>query len=316
MALVWVIGSGGMLGKALINELNQTQDTLLNPATKFNWADPSEACRQIKQVANQFSKEVGQDTWVIYWAAGTGTMHSNEEELQTETNLLDTLIKCLLDDENLNLHIGKFIFASSAGAIYAGVQEGIITESTEPAPINVYGRAKLLQEAALTRLNQDGEGATVVTCRISTLYGFKAKGDKQQGLIAEMVRRSLTNQVIHIYVPLETMRDYITPTEVAIQMIDTAKNTENTSDLKIKIIASGVSTSVAEIIAILKRVSKRNMRIVTQADMKRSQYQRAIQFKPEFKRNISQSTQTNLIEGILGLLNTIQNNIVKNRNKP
>lgn len=316
MALVWVIGSGGMLGKALIHELNQTEDALFNPANKFNWADPSETCRQIKQVANQFSREAGKHAWTIYWTAGTGTMHSNEEELQTETNLIDTLITSLLDNENLNLHIGKFIFASSAGAIYAGAPEGVTTESTEPAPINAYGRTKLLQESALKRLNQDGKGAIVVTCRISTLYGFKSKDGKQQGLIAEMVRRSLTNQVIHIYVPLETMRDYITPKDAAIQMIDTAKNSENTSDLKIKIIASGVSTSVAEIIAILKRISKRNLRIVTQVDMKCGQYQRVIQFKSEFKRNISQSTQTNLIEGISGLLNTIQNKIVKNRNKP
>lgn len=315
MALVWVIGSGGMLGQALVNELSQTEDILFKPAIKFNWANPAQACEQIKQVTHQFSKEASKNTWVIYWTAGIGTMHSSEEELQTETNLLDTLLNNLINDKSINLRSGKFIFASSAGAIYAGAQEGTITESTEPAPINAYGRTKLSQEAALKRLNQDGKGAAVVTCRISTLYGFKAKEGKQQGLIAEMVRRSLTNQVIHIYVPLETMRDYITPRDAATQMIDTAKHTEKTADIKIKIIASGVSTSVAEIIAILKRICKRNLRIVTQADTKKSQYQRVIQFQSEFGTSINQTIQTNLIEGVSYLAREIQKDILKYRNK-
>lgn len=316
MALVWVIGSGGMLGQALVNELSQTEDSLFKPAIKFNWANPAEACEQIKQVASQFSKEVGKDAWVIHWAAGTGTMHSSEEELQTETNLLDALINNLLGDENINLQSGKFIFASSAGAIYAGAQEGVITESTEPAPINAYGRTKLLQEAALKRLNQDGKGASVVACRISTLYGFKSKDAKQQGLIAEMVSRSLANQVIHIYVPLETMRDYITPKDAAIQMIDMAINVSKSPYVEIKIVASGVSKSIAEIISILKRICKRNLRIVTQADMKSSQYQRVVQFKSEFNRNNNRLNQMNLIEGMAGLFMALQKDIVKLEAKP
>ncbi len=316
MSLVWVIGSGGMLGQALVNELKQAEDKLFELPAKLNWNNPSEACEQLKQAVSQLSKEAGKDGWIIYWAAGTGTMHSNREDLKAETELLETLISSLLNDDKLILHAGKFIFASSAGAIYAGIQEGVITESMQTAPINVYGETKLLQEAVLNKLNQNGQGAIVVTCRITTLYGLKSKDGKQQGLIAEMIRNLLTNQVIHIYVPLETMRDYITPKDAAIQMIDAAKHSEKTQGIAIKIIASGVSTSVAEIIAILKRICKRNLRIVTQADIKGSQYQRAVQFRSALRKKIDLQNRTNLIEGISDLLNTIQNDIVKNRNNP
>ena len=199
MALVWVIGSGGMLGKALSSKLVQSEDSLFDPAVQFNWSKTDVAREQLMQAVAQFSIQADKGPWVIYWTAGTGTMHSNEEELQAETTLLESLIASLLQDANLNLIAGTFVFASSAGAIYAGAPEGVITESTDPSPINAYGRTKLAQESLVNALNKSGQGATVISCRISTLYGFKAKDGKQQGLIAEMVRRSLSNEVVHIY---------------------------------------------------------------------------------------------------------------------
>lgn len=312
MAFVWVIGSGGLLGQALVGEIIQTEDALFNPEVKFNWNNPSIATEQLKQAANQFALLVAKGPWKIYWTAGTGTMHSTEEALQEETNILEELVSTLLSDSNLNLSAGTFIFASSAGAIYAGVQDEVITESTTPTPINAYGRAKLLQESLVNKLNNNGQGATIISCRVTTLYGFKPKDGKQQGLIAEMIRRAVSNQVVHIYVPLETMRDYIYAKNAAIQMIKTTEQLEKTPGSHLKIIASGVSTSVAQILAILKQIYKRNLRIVTQADVKSSQYQRVVQFQSEIHISTHQKDKHNLIEGISALLNTVQKDIAKN----
>lgn len=66
---------------------------------------------------------------------GTGTIHSTEDAPQEEPHLIEVLISSLLSDKNLNLSAGTFIFASSAGAIYAGAPEVLITESTKLAPI-------------------------------------------------------------------------------------------------------------------------------------------------------------------------------------
>jgi hypothetical protein len=74
----------------------------------------------------------------------------------------------------------------------------------------------------------------------------------------------------------------------------------------IKIIASGVSTSVAQIISILRRISKRNLRIVTKADVKSTQYQRVVQFQSEVGKTIQGNIQSNLIEGIAELLSIIK----------
>ena len=309
MSLAWVIGSGGMLGKALSTELAKSEDSLFDSTVQFNWREIDVAREQLQQATQRFSLQAGKGPWVIYWTAGIGSMHSSEEELQAETNLLESLIASLFQDPNLNLKAGSFVFASSAGAIYAGAPEGVITESTDPSPINAYGRTKLAQESLINKLNKSGQGASVIFCRISTLYGFKAKDGKQQGLIAEMVRKSLSNEVVHIYVPLETMRDYISVGNAAKQMIEAKELFEKTPGIHLKIIASGVSSSVAQILAIVKGICKRNLRVVTQADVKSVQYQRMVQFKSGTNTS---NNRNNLIEGISDLSNTIQKDIAKN----
>lgn len=304
MRLVWVIGKGGLLGSALYQELSQQSNNLFDPKIQFSWHDKDLACMQLKVAVDTFALQAKNESWKIYWAAGIGTMHSTAEALQEETDILTSFIAALANKQDLNLKSGAFVFASSAGAIYAGRHDDPINESTLPSPINAYGHTKLEQESIVNTLNQ--MGSTVISCRITTLYGFKQKNGKQQGLLAEMVRRALSNEVTHIYVPLETMRDYISAKVAAQKMIHSASHLEKTPGVYIKIIASGVSTSIAQIISILRRISKRNLRIVTQADVKSTQYQRVVQFQSEVGKTTQGNIHSNLIEGIAELLSSIK----------
>jgi UDP-glucose 4-epimerase len=309
MALVWVIGKGGLLGSALYQELSQTSSHLFDRKIQISWREKDLACMQLKNAVDAFALQAKNKKWRIYWAAGIGTMHSTAEELKDETDILRSFIAALANKQDLNLKSGTFVFASSAGAIYAGRHDDPINESTLPSPINAYGHAKLEQESIVNSLNQ--MGTTVIACRITTLYGFKQKNGKQQGLLAEMVRRALSNEVIHIYVPLETMRDYISAKVAAQEMIHSVSHLEEIPGVYIKIIASGASTSIAQIISILKRISKRNLRIITQADVKSTQYQRVVQFKSSLKHDKLQPHQIALVEGISTLFNEIQKDVVK-----
>ena len=108
------------------------------------------------------------------------------------------------------------------------------------------------------------------------------------------------------------MRDYITAKDAAKQMINAALTLRKTSGIHIKIIASGISTSIAQILAILKQICKRNLRVITQADEKSAQYQRVVQFKSIVNPNHFPQNQNNLIEGISGLFTEIQKDIAKN----
>lgn len=309
MALVWVIGKGGLLGSALYQELSQHSHNLFYPQTRFSWHDKELACAQFKKAVSAFASQAQHGEWKIYWAAGIGTMHSTAEELQDESDILQAVVTDLLNNEELTQNAGTFVFASSAGAIYAGKHDDPINESTQPTPINAYGHTKLAQESIVNTLNQIG--TTVISCRITTLYGFKQKNGKQQGLLAEMARRALSNEVIHIYVPLETMRDYISTKVAAQEIIYSVNHLEKTPGIYIKIIASGVSTSIAQITSILRRISKRNLRIVTQADIKSAQYQRVVQFQSSLNHDKTQPHQRALVEGISTLFHEIQKDVMK-----
>jgi UDP-glucose 4-epimerase len=315
MSLVWVIGSGGLLGQALISELSNPPVDLFDPGVKFNWGNQNKICEQLRQAALHFSTKAAHRPWTVYWAAGIGNMHSLEEDLQEETHVLERFISILLEMVDLPLSLGTFVFASSAGAIYAGTQKGVITESTPPAPINAYGRIKLVQESLINKLNKNSHGARVITCRISTIYGFKKITGKQQGLLSEIARRIISNQVIHIYVPLETMRDFITAKDAAKKMICTTQQFEKIPGVYLKIIASEVLISIAQILAIFKRICKRNLRVVTQADLRSAQYQRVVQFKSEIAIVNEDINRTNIVEGIACLLAAIREDVTKHSNQ-
>ena len=311
MTLVWVIGCGGLLGGALHHELSQNLATLFDPNTKFSWNNKYIASKEFEVAVNNFAMEAKQAAWKIYWAAGIGTMHSSAEALEDETYILESIVAFLLNHKTLNLKSGSFIFSSSAGAIYAGIQNDIITESTSPSPINSYGQIKLKQESAICALNKGGDGANVAICRISTLFGIKQKNGKQQGLLAEIARRTLSNQVVHIYVPLDTMRDYISAEMAAKKMIQFASMLEKRPGIYIKVIASEVSISIAQILAIIKKISKRNIKVVTQADKKSAQYQRIVQFKSEVLMPSDIHFHETSIEGLAQLLRAMQKEIAK-----
>jgi len=311
MSLAWVIGSGGLLGSAISVELCQAQVPLFNPGFRFTWNDPDLVCEEFKNAVIAFSSQVGHGHWKIYWAAGVGTMHSSECALQQETKMLDVLAASLLGNRDLNLAAGTFVFSSSAGAIYAGIKEEVISESTSVAPINAYGRSKLLQELIVQKINQAGHGATILCCRITTLYGVKRKNGKQQGLLMEIARRILLNEPVHIYVPLETMRDYIDAGSAAKEIVHTVSLLEKSPGIHLKIIASGVSTSVAQILAIFKRICKRNLRLITQIDNRSAEYQRAVQFRSESSVSSEPSVPLTLLEGISKLLIELRKKIAE-----
>jgi len=314
MALTWVIGSGGLLGGALSLELAQSRVDTFDPGFQFSWGYSDLISKEFRKAVANFSAQVASEPWEIYWAAGVGTMHSSQDSLRQEADAIECLITTLLEEQGLNLQNGMFIFASSAGAIYAGVQEEVISELTPVAPINAYGENKLLQESIAQRLNQGGKGATVLSCRITNLYGLRQAGGKQQGLLTEIAKRILLNEVTHIYVPLETMRDYIGVNVAARQMIATAflLKKSQSQGVYLKIIASGVSTSVAQIVAIFRRISKRNLRIVSQADSRGSQYRRVVQFRSELLLLNEGESGENLIEGVASLLTGLRNQIAQN----
>lgn len=289
MTVAWVFGSSGLLGTALCRALRSNGTELFFPAERFCWDSSHELSTQITAAIQAFASHVGAaDRWEIYWAAGVGTMSSSADTFAPETRTLSLVLRLLESEPRLMAMSGALAFASSAGAIYAGSSDDIITENTAPTPTTAYARAKLGQEDQIRSFALANNGTTALIARISTLYGMGQTVEKQQGLLSHIARSILRNQPIQIYVPYDTIRDYIAADDAAAAMVTALRTASEKSSVLTKIIASEQPVTIAEIVSIFKRVSRHTLRVVTSASKLSGLYSRRVQFRsialPECKR--------------------------------
>src|SRR6266853_374114 len=195
MITAWVLGRGGLLGAALCRALHGNGTKLFFPAEHFRWTSASQYAPQLEAAVQAFAASVGApDRWEIYWAAGRGTMSSSADDLALESQFLALMLRlvqsklCSVSDR------GAVAFASSAGALYAGTHDHIITESTPFAPTSAYGQEKLSQEDLVRSIADANHCTAVLLARFSTLYGPGQSLSKPQGLLAHIARCMLRNR--------------------------------------------------------------------------------------------------------------------------
>ena len=279
MTLAWVIGEGGLLGSSLKIELARDGDTLYSPSSTFSWGNPSELMAQLIIALKQFETLAKQeDRWAIYWAAGVGNMHSKASDLKSETQVLAMLVK-MIQGSTLDMSVGTFQFASSAGAIYAGSSEQVITEDSPIAPINPYALEKLEQEKLIAQLQACDPRFTILISRISSVYGRRKKDMNKQGLLGQIAEKVVRNEVIYIYVSLQTMRDYIHVDDAARAIVKVVHHAQRVGGLSIKIIASQSSYSIAQIISKFNKIGRRRVRIISHTIESSKFYRRGMRFE-------------------------------------
>ncbi len=277
MTVAWVVGRGGLLGAALERALRSSGTTLFVPSRPFAWSEPDALIVSLHHETARFADAVGdRQSWEVYWAAGVGTMGSVAGALVAESVALDTLLDALGRCE-LPSGAGRLAFASSAGAIYAGSDAPLIDERTTEAPTTSYARAKLDAEERV-RDFADRRGVATLIARMSTLYGVGQTTAKQQGLLTHISRCVVRNRPVQIFVPLDTIRDYLHVDEAASMTID-ALRTVVAPHAVVKIVASEQPATISEIVSIFKRVSRRPPRIVTSSAPTSAIYARQMRFR-------------------------------------
>ena len=299
MTTAWVLGSGGLLGSALCRALGRDGTRLFFAAERFGWASASQFEPQLEAAVQAFAASIGAtDRWEIYWAAGVGTMGSSDRDLALETGFLTQLLRLVDSESSLAARPGAVAFASSAGAIHAGSPYNIITENTSPAPTTAYGREKLRQEDLVRSIADANGRRDVLLARFSTLYGPGQSFGKQQGLLAHIARCILRSRPIQIYVPLDTIRDYIAADDAATAMIAALRAPSEAPHVLTKIIASEQPTTVAEIISIFRRIARRAPRVITSAGNLTGIYSRRVQFQSVVAPKCTGASRTSLFVGI------------------
>ena len=280
MTVAWVLGSAGLLGAALCRDLLSKGTELFAPEQRFSWNCPLKLHVEMDAAVRAFALRVrSADRWEIHWAAGIGTMSSSVDSIEPETRALSLLLKFLESDRALLARSGAILFASSAGAIYAGSSDDIITEASLPAPTTAYANEKIRQEDLVREFVLANSSLTAVIARITTLYGPGQAAGKRQGLLGHMARSILKNRPIQIYVPYDTIRDYIDADDAAAIMVSSLRTTSHKSRVLIKIVASECPVTIAEIIGIFKRIARRNPKVIRVANRMSDLYSRRIKFR-------------------------------------
>ncbi len=285
---MWVIGQGGMLGSCIALQTKSRERFALwkAPICKFSWHD--ERCLMAEMQASLLAFEAdvvsaGYSSWSVIWAAGAGTVSSSVEALQRETRVLMEFLTCLGRRSRLVELAGVVFFSSSAGAIYGASREEI-TESSITLPISEYGKQKLEQERAVVEFVARHSGLRGLLGRISNLYGENQNLHKPQGIISQVSRSIIRRSPVHIYVPIDTIRDFMHVNDCADQIVECLsgmvfQKLRVPTQTVVKIFASQRATTLAEIIGIFARIARQHPRIICSAHSDGSRHVRSVRFR-------------------------------------
>jgi UDP-glucose 4-epimerase len=297
----WVIGAGGLLGGAVVRALQQRAGIELHAVEQdLAWGHNGLLAVQWEREVAAFARAAGQaGRWLLVWAAGVSSMSSDAASLSLESRALDLLLERLMAEPALRATPGCLVLASSAGAIYGQSREDFVREASAVAPGTAYAAHKLEQEAKVRRVVEGQSGWTALLARYSTLYGPGQSRDKAQGLISQLARRIVANEVVHIYVPLDTIRDYIFVDDAADRTLAAVHDLrDRAGEVVMKIIAAEQATSIAQLVGVFRRVSRRPVRLVTSVNNLSPLYVRCIRFRSEEPAGRSHGTCLSLHIGI------------------
>ena len=250
----WVIGQGGLLGSAITRRVEQTTADLF-AAQPIPWSGPAAAGEVLAREYQRFQQMAAHGAWRIFWAAGAATVSTSHGPALAELAPLETLLSAIRSAPPTGP--GVFFLTSSAGGVFAGSQGAPFDEHSVPVPLSPYGELKLAQEALAAE--QLAEACPVVIGRFSNLYGPGQNLAKLQGLISRLALAGITQQPISIFVPLDTIRDYIYVDDAAASALHLTEGIAPDHGNRMAIIASGQPATVGQVIHTMGQVARRRI---------------------------------------------------------
>lgn len=252
--LTWIVGRGGLLGSAFARAIDQKFVELPVP-----WENHDAAVEVLDANLDRFIRFAGNHDWSIIWAAGSSVVGSTAGQLATETSVFSHFVKTMRNSRPSGR--GALFLSSSAGGIYAGSAHPPFSESTTPRPLSPYGETKLTQEEILKVTLE--EHVPLVIGRFSSLAGPGQNLRKQQGLISQLCRAAVTRQSLSVFVPMETLRDYLYVDDaaaMALRLVESAIYQQPSTPV-LRNISSQRPVSVCAVLRTVQQVAHRTVRV-------------------------------------------------------
>ena len=269
----WVIGAGGLLGRNVESALARRGE-IWRPAFAVRWGTP-DASGQLAAAATYFGQRVAGRPWQIAWCAGAGVMSTSRNQLAGETQAFDAVLNALADEMQPGSDGAAFV-ASSAGGLYAGSSPPPFTEASAVRPISPYGEAKLQMERTVSDWAAE-HNWPVVVARIANLYGPGQDLNKSQGLVSQICRAHLLRRPVSIYVPLDTIRDYVFARDCGLLAADLLARGRHElpagTAAVVKILASQRGVTIGGLLAEAQRVFGRRIDVSIQLGNPAARYQ-------------------------------------------
>lgn len=256
--LCWVIGRGGLLGSAVDRACT---DRFVG--SRVPWGDAEAAGRVLAEDLGRFRAAAGDRDWAVVWAAGSGVIGTSRQHLDVETATLLSLCREL--GRAAPRGRGAFFLSSSAGGVFAGSQRAPFDESSDPVPISDYGAVKLAQESAV--VEAVGGAARVVVGRLSNVYGPGQNLHKGQGLITQLCLSLVLKRPAKIFVPMDTLRDYLYVDQAAAMVLASVRAAlaGSSAEPRVRVLASQRSSSISELVAIGESLARRRLQVLRKA---------------------------------------------------
>ena len=298
---LWILGHGGFFGSALASEAT-AQGYSVFPRTLLPWSDPEARSLAFHSIAEEFAGFSHSNDTTIIWAAGAqGVANSqtgSSPELDSFQNFVGTLMSIRA------LHGATVVIVSSAGGVYGGSPAPPFDSSSPVRAINQYGLNKIaIEELAVGRLT---EHFHVQIARVTNLYG--PWHGPRQGLINRLCTAAATREALQIYVPLDTVRDYIYVTDAArllLLELETKSTAVDTHRSRLVLIGSGESSSVGSVINTVANVTHRKVPVTMAQLMETDLQPRDLRMRPSWVDHGLDFEPLTLTQGIKRLFDAL-----------
>jgi UDP-glucose 4-epimerase len=204
-------------------------------------------------------------SWSVVWAAGGALPSGTRELFENELAQFRVALSVMTEEIEVARTRGTMFYSSSGGAVYAGSSQPPFTEASTPVPISPYGWHKLAMEEAVKEFAKSS-GTAVMAGRITNLYGPGQSVDKLQGLISHLALARFGTRSASIFVPLETVRDYLYVDDCAAVILDALDRLRSEAESSAvvavtKIIGSGTGVTISTLLGYARALTKAPLRV-------------------------------------------------------
>lgn len=252
--MILLAGASGVLGTGYREALRWMGEAHI--PMRLAWGNPHAVAQGVLEYWEAARTAQPEAPHSVVWAAGMGAVASGSDQILLETATIEAVVDALAKRVQPNPR-NRFLFASSAGAIYGGHRTGLVAHEDPPAPITPYGHGKLAQERIVERLSADRVMGTL-SCRFTNVYGMRSGVLPARGLVAAVIRAALEQHPARVFVNPDTRRDYVYARDAAALSVVEASTLPDYAG-QVSIVGSGTTMTVMDVTTSVSRVLRRRV---------------------------------------------------------